>query len=109
MICLRCGSELPKGCASTRKYCNECQRLRNIQLVKARKIKAEKRQATEREITEEEANRKYCKLCIYYGSEYYGNNLCDYMLVNSTRRGCKYGVGCEKRILKEEKHECKAT
>lgn len=103
MICLRCGGELPKGCASTRKYCNECQRIRNLQLVKA-----ERRQATEREITEEEANRKYCKPCIYCGVGEYSSNLCDYLLETGHIRGCKYGVGCDKRVLKEKKHDGKA-
>lgn len=109
MICLRCGGELPKGCASTRKYCNECQRLCNLQLARARKIKAERRQATECEITEEEANRKYCKPCIYCGIGEYSANLCDYILDTGHRRGCKYGVGCTKRILKEAESENHAT
>lgn len=35
----------------------------------------------------------------------YSANLCDYILDTGQRRGCKCGVGCEKRILKEKNNE----
>ena len=109
MICLRCGGELPRGCALTRKYCDKCAVERNRELTRERQKKAAKRM---HEVNAERfysADREYCRKCIFYGSEEYGNNLCDFMLQTGQRRGCKYGVGCEKRILKENKHDGKAT
>lgn len=102
-ICLRCGNVLPAECSISRRYCENCGKLMSMQLRLARQKREEQRKAAERELTQEEENRKYCKKCCYYGSEAYGGNLCDFMLTTGQRRGCKYGVGCEKRILKEGK------
>lgn len=108
-ICLRCGSEMPENTVYTRKYCDKCTAERKMQDAVEREKRAAKAQVAEQEIGIEAENRKYCKRCIYYGSKAYGNNLCDYLLINKQRRGCKYGVGCEKRVLKEAKHDSKAT
>lgn len=34
--CLRCGGPLPEGCSASRRYCDECGRLRNIELTAER-------------------------------------------------------------------------
>ena len=52
---------------------------------------------------QETKDRAYCRQCIYYGSEEYGNNLCDFMLRTGKQRGCRYGEGCEKRIMREKR------
>lgn len=103
-ICLRCGNALPDGSCYTRKYCVKCAAERNRELTRERQKKAVKRM---QEVNAERlynADREYCKKCVYYGSEEYGNNLCDYILLVGHRRGCKAGVGCEKRKVREN-HE----
>ena len=100
-ICLRCGNALPEGSHLTKKYCDECAVERNRELTRERNRKAIQRM---QEVNAERfynADREYCKKCVYHGSHEYGNNLCDYILVVGHRRGCKAGVGCEKRVLKE--------
>lgn len=108
-ICLRCGGKLPDDCCPTKKYCDKCVAERNRELTRERQRKAVKRM---QEVNAERfysADREYCKPCIYYGVGEYSANLCDYILDTGHIRGCKYGVGCDKRVLKEAKHDCKAT
>lgn len=99
--CLRCGGLLPAGSSLSRKYCPECGRLRNIELTQKRQEAQRKTMARRREEDQAFRDRAYCKVCDYYGSEEYGGNLCDYMLRTGRRRGCKVGVGCERRVIHE--------
>lgn len=104
-ICLRCGGKLPFGCCTTKKYCDKCAAERNRERARERQRKAVQRM---QEVNAERfynADREYCKPCIYCGVGEYSSNLCDYILDTGHIRGCKYGVGCEKRILKEKKNE----
>jgi len=99
--CLRCGGQLPENCSSSRRYCDECGRLHNIELTRERLRKGYDRKLAEDRLKQSAKDREYCKKCRYYGSEEYGHNLCDYMLVTGIRRGCHYGVGCERRVMRE--------
>ena len=106
MTCLRCGGPLPDGCGQSRRYCEECAKERNREKTRERRL-AKLRAGYERMVAEQKASqakldREYCKPCQYYGSEEYGHNLCDYMLVTGHRRGCHYGTGCERRVIKQE-------
>jgi predicted RNA-binding Zn-ribbon protein involved in translation (DUF1610 family) len=97
--CLRCGNTLPAGSSLSRKYCPECGRLRNIELTQARQQAAARKREEKQKTDQAYADREYCKICDYYGSEEYGGNLCDYMLRTGRRRGCKAGEGCERRAI----------
>lgn len=101
-ICLRCGGTLPEGSGQSRKYCDACGKARNIELTIERQQKAAKKQKTVAEEKQEIADRRYCRSCKFYGSENYGRNLCDFLLITGRRRGCKCGVGCERREIKVE-------
>lgn len=108
MICLRCGKEMPETTVYTRKYCDKCTIERKMQSAIEREKRDARAQSDERNIEVEAENRQYCKPCIYCGVGEYSSNLCDYLLETGHIRGCKYGVGCDKRVLKEEKHDGKA-
>lgn len=99
--CLRCGNILPQGSGQSRKYCDECGRRRNIDLTQARQQAAARKREEKRAADQAYADREYCRSCRFYGSEEYGHNLCDYILIVGHSRGCKAGVGCERR----EAHE----
>lgn len=99
-ICLRCGGKLPEGCALTRKYCTACAAERNRELTRERTRKAHHRSVVALQTKQAAEDRAYCKKCVYYGSEEYGNNLCDYILKVGHRRGCPIGVGCVCRVEK---------
>lgn len=100
-ICLRCGGKLPDNAYLTRKYCDKCAVERNKELTRDRQKKAEKRTIEVNAEKDYSADFEYCKPCVYRGSEEYGKNLCDYILLVGHRRGCKAGVGCEKRKVRE--------
>ena len=101
-ICLRCGNELPPASGLSRKYCDECAAERNRELTRERRRKAVKRMQEVNAERHRNADREFCKRCVYYGSEEYGHNLCDFMLTTGQRRGCHYGVGCTHRIIKQK-------
>ncbi len=102
-ICLRCGGPLPEVCSPSRKYCDACAAERNRELTRERLERARQRAYILRQQKQESKDRAYCKKCVFYGSESYGGNLCDYMLRTGHRRGCRYGQGCKKReIVKQE-------
>ena len=100
--CLRCGQPLPEGSSRSRRFCPECGRLRNIEMTQARQQAAARKREEKREFDQAFADRAYCKPCDYYGSEDYGKNLCDYILKTGHRRGCKAGVGCTQREIRNE-------
>ena len=100
-ICLRCGQPLPAASCLARKYCDSCAAERNRELTRERRQKAVRRMQEVRQQSQISIDRKYCRQCIYYGSEEYGHNLCDYMLMTGIRRGCHYGDGCERRVVRE--------
>jgi hypothetical protein len=78
--CLRCGKPLPVGCSSSRQYCEACGAERNRERTRERMRKERIRTMAVMQVKAESADRRYCKRCIYYGSEEYGKNLCDYFL-----------------------------
>lgn len=43
-------------------------------------------------------DKLYCSKCVYQGC-YTEDYLCNYILITGEHRGCKAGVGCNKRIL----------
>lgn len=94
--CLRCGRPLPPESSQSRTYCEECGKERNRELTRRREEKARQTYAAALQEKHNEEDRAYCRGCAYYGSENYGNNLCDYIIRTGHRRGCKAGVGCEK-------------
>lgn len=96
-ICLICGDPLPEGSSNSRRYCPRCATERNRELARERLRKGKERQLERDREKQEAKDREYCKRCIYYGSEIYGKNLCDYLLMTGQRRGCHYGVGCDRR------------
>lgn len=100
-ICLRCGGVLPEGCGQSRKYCDACAKERNRELTRERLRKGKARYIEEQHEKKAYKDREYCRACIYYGSEEYGHNLCDYLLMTGNRRGCHYGEGCERRVMHE--------
>ena len=96
-VCLRCGGTLPENAAPSRLYCNECAKERNRELSRERAARAREKAYAIHLNKQNTKDRNYCKKCVYYGSEEYGGNLCDYMLRTGHRRGCKAGEGCTKR------------
>lgn len=105
MTCLRCGGPLPEGSGQSRRYCDECAKERNREKTRERRL-AKLRAGYERMIAEKQASqakldREYCKPCEYSGYGEYCRNLCDYYLKTGQRRGCHYGVGCERRVMRE--------
>ena len=101
-ICLRCGGPLPEVCSPSRKYCDECAAERNRELTRERLERARQKAYILRQQKQESKDRAYCKVCVYYGSEEYGGNLCDYLLRTGRRRGCRYGEGCKRREIADE-------
>lgn len=99
-ICLRCGTELPITSGQSRKYCDACAAERNRELTRERLAKAREKAAKVKREKQEAKDRAYCKPCIYRASSY-GENLCDYILIEKKPRGCKAGEGCNQRTLKE--------
>ena len=95
--CLMCGKDLPELCSQSRKYCDACAAERNRELTRKRQQRETRKQIDSDAERQHKANVKYCHDCIYCGSEMYGRELCNYILMTGHRRGCKYGVGCEKR------------
>ena len=100
-ICLRCGGPLPEVCSPSRKYCDACAAERNRELTRERLERARQKAYILRQQRQASKDRAYCKKCVFYGSGEYHNNLCDYILKTGHVRGCKAGVGCERR----EAHE----
>ena len=104
--CQLCGIRLPENAPAARKYCPECSELhsRELQRIRRRKLAAEK-ETVRKEIPQQrvpdEIDRKYCQHCKYSGV-YTEDYLCNYILKTGTRRGCKAGAGCTKRVLKAE-------
>lgn len=101
-ICLRCGNALPDGCYLTKKYCDKCVADRNRERARERKKKAVQRMIEAKAEKNYNADREYCKSCVHYGTGEYSSNLCDYILDTGHRRGCKAGVGCAERVMKDE-------
>ena len=95
--CLRCGEFLPAGSSLSRRYCPECSKARNREQTRERAEKARKKAYIVYQERKETKDREYCKRCVFYGSESYGANLCDYILRTGHMRGCKPGEGCTKR------------
>ena len=102
MTCLRCGGPLPTLCSPSRKYCDVCQKERNRELTRERLRKGHERKIAEDRQKQAYKDRMYCRKCVYYGSEEYGHDLCDYMLETGRRRGCHYGEGCERIVARKE-------
>ena len=104
--CQLCGKPLAENAAAARKYCPECSRVHSRELTRRRRkelarIKAMKKQEAAPQRVPDEIDRAYCQYCKYSGV-YTDNYLCNYILKTGTRRGCKAGVGCTKRVLKIE-------
>ena len=100
-VCLRCGGPLPEYAARARKYCDDCAAERNRELTRERLARAKQKAYILRQEKQDAKDHEYCKVCVYSGSEDYGGNLCDYILRTGHRRGCKYGEGCERRVIHE--------
>ena len=97
--CLRCGNPLPEGSSCSRRYCDECGRLRNIELTRERQRKQDKARQEAQEIRQAAANRLYCRKCIYAHTGKYPTHLCDYILIMGKHRECKPGIGCTERRM----------
>ena len=98
--CLICGKLLPKGCSQSRRYCDACAAERNREQTRERMRKLNARRYIVLQEKQETKDRRFCRECRYYGSESYGRNLCDYLLQTGHMRGCPYGVGCTKRVIR---------
>ena len=96
-VCLRCGETLPEGSIPSRKYCDACGAERNRELTRERLRRASQKAYILRQEQQSTKDRAYCRKCVFYGSESYGGNLCDYLLRTGHRRGCRAGEGCKRR------------
>lgn len=99
--CILCGAELPNK-RGGRCYCKECAAYMRAERLREknesiRTIKIDPDPApVKREVTLKTADMNYCRPCIHHGNfDHYV--LCEYMFQTGHRRGCKPGVGCEKR------------
>jgi hypothetical protein len=60
------------------------------------KHEIEPKPPAKKEVTLKQADINYCRPCIHHGN-FDHCVLCEYMFQTGHRRGCKPGVGCEKR------------
>lgn len=101
--CAICGKQLPENSPWSRKYCPECSyayaRQRSRERNRERNRKKTPQPVPQR--APSKLDMKYCRCCKYSGV-YSEDYLCQYILRTGTRRGCKPGVGCEKRVLVNE-------
>lgn len=101
-ICLCCGLPLPEGCSQSRKYCAECWKKKNHELsikrINAAKAYHEKCKAED----QQQKDKEFCSKCFYRGWGAYFENLCDYLILTGTPRGCKAGDGCNKRMIPDD-------
>ena len=101
--CKNCNAPLPLDAARNRLYCNACRIIVNRQ--KANKRDREHREKLNRVYADPskwKPNKEdidYCKSCIYSEASYW-HHLCNYYTRTGVRRGCKAGVGCNKRELR---------
>lgn len=106
--CKICGEPLPADSAASRKYCIKCSKERSVEQQRERSERHHRKRTQERrqkaQIQEQKreklmlssADKKYCQKCIYVGS-FSMQQLCNFMLIEGRRRGCKAGVGCTER------------
>ncbi len=109
--CRMCGVVFPPNTPATRKYCLDCSAIRykeNQARQKAKRkaldaVKAQERKKEEQKLpkTLSEADKRYCRKCVYAGA-FTANYLCNFMVMTGERRGCKAGVGCERRLLEKD-------
>lgn len=104
--CKVCGKPFPPGTVATKRYCDPCRE----KLAKEREAKRKEERRSEREKAAKEnlaaqngemtilrkADMAYCAKCIYRGS-FSESYLCNYLMMTCERRGCRAGVGCDKR------------
>lgn len=100
--CILCGEELPNK-RGGRCYCKACSAyMRNERIreqnesIRKIKIAPDPPPKVKREVTLKRADMDYCRKCIHHGN-FDHCVLCEYMYQTGHRRGCKPGVGCEKR------------
>lgn len=62
-------------------------------------VKSRKKRYTEGSWSSED--KKYCTTCVYRGS-FNAGYLCNYFCLTGNRRGCKAGVGCDKKLTHRE-------
>lgn len=106
--CILCGAELPNR-RGGRCYCKACSEyMRNERIrehnesIRTIKIDPDPPKV-KREVTLKREDMDYCRKCDYHGN-FDQQVLCEYMVRTGHRRGCKPGVGCEKReVTKNEK------
>ncbi len=94
--CLICGKLLPAGSSYSRRYCDACGRERNRELTRLRAKGMAERAAEAAAEKRGAKDRAYCKQCVY-ANRHDSINLCNYILITGKMRGCKAGVGCERR------------
>ena len=110
--CIMCGAEFPEGTPAARKYCLDCgaikykqdQQRRNErkrERKRARKAQEQNLKPPHDPKTLQEIDKRYCGKCVYAGS-FSANYLCNFMLMTGERRGCKAGVGCNRRLLEKD-------
>lgn len=102
--CILCGEELPNK-RGGRCYCQACSAyMREKRLHEnneERKVlrvlrEIEPKPPEKKAVTLKKSDVAYCKKCIHHGN-FDQQILCEYMYHTGHRRGCRAGVGCEKR------------
>lgn len=102
LVCERCGIRLPESSSHNRKYCTACSKIINRQKNKEREARKKQKYCSDPDgWLPLNPDRAYCKPCIYKETHSV-NFLCNYFLITGQRRGCKAGVGCEKRKTRGE-------
>lgn len=104
--CKVCGKPFPPGTVATKRYCDQCRE----KLAKERESRRKEERRSRREKAAQEKiaaqigettilrkdDMAYCRKCIYRGS-FSESYLCNYLMMTAERRGCRAGVGCNKR------------
>ena len=98
--CVMCGTVFPHGTPASRKYCDDCLKIRHIEAQRRHKEKREVQKQQEPvpdpQAEKRKADARYCAKCVYHG-KLSGVIICDYISMVGKRRGCKAGVGCVMR------------
>ena len=106
--CQMCGAIFPEDTPASRKYCFDCHMIRHKEQ-QMRQAEKRRMQALERQNNPEpkqervyktlrESDKAYCNKCLYRG-RFTEEYLCNYFCLTGKLRGCKAGVGCDKRHI----------
>lgn len=99
LYCEYCGKPLPPNCSPRRKYHKDCAIIVNSKKTYKNQLDKKRNYVDSFKTKTDKKDVEYCKPCIYHNTHSW-NYLCNYYIMTGSRRGCKAGVGCNKRKTK---------